>query len=209
MNISEPATLLTDYLMAGLALAWFMRLAGQRSGAALGSWRSAFLLLALSSFLGGTYHGFQAMLPPPVPDSLWRATLASAALASLFLMKAGVCQFGTRGRRAWTGLAYAKAGTALAVGQAWPDFLVVLADFALSVAVVAALAFPHLRAGWNAAAKFLAGTGLFVLGGTVQALGLAPHPAFNHNDLFHVIQILGNFMFYLCARDALAPADAP
>ncbi|NIM69416.1 MAG: hypothetical protein GTN86_02215 [Xanthomonadales bacterium] len=39
--------------------------------------------------------------------------------------------------------------------------------------------------------------------------GLAPHPAFNHNDLFHVIQILGNFMFYLCARDTLAPADAP
>jgi len=34
----------------------------------------------------------------------------------------------------------------------------------------------------------------------VQHGRLAPHPAFNHNDLFHVIQTLGLWLFYAGGR---------
>ena len=206
MEITEPATLLTDYFMAALAVAWYFRLGRDREMPVLQDWRKVFLFLALSSFLGGSYHGYQAMLTPLVLEALWRGTLVCAALSSLFLMKAGVGQFGGSGQAGWKKFAYLKALVILVIGQAWPDFLVVLVDFTLSLFIVSAFALLKWERAFDARAKFLAGTGLFLLGGAVQALGLAPHPAFNHNDLFHVIQILGNWMFYLCARDCVKQA---
>jgi len=203
MEITEPATLLTDYLMAALAAVWFRNLRRGRVLPVVRDWRGAFLFLALSSFLGGTYHGFQSGLAPPVLDLLWRGTLVAAALASLFLLLAGTGQFSATGRMAWRRFAWLKAAVVLLAGQAWPVFLVVLADSAASLLVVGFLAIRGWQRGWGEHAMFLAGIGLFLVGGTVQAARLAPHPAFNHNDLFHVIQILGNGMFYLCAREAL------
>jgi hypothetical protein len=41
---------------------------------------------------------------------------------------------------------------------------------------------------------------LSVLGAGVQASGLALHRQFNHNDLFHVIQLAGSVAFYRGAR---------
>lgn len=204
MQITEPATLLTDYLMAALALAWFWRLAAGRGLTALDDWRRVFGWLALSSFLGGTFHGFQAMLTVPVLEALWRSTMASAALASLFLLRAGAGQFSAAGWSGWRHLALLKALIALVTGQIWPVFLVVLVDSGISLLLVGVLALRGWDRAWDARAMFLAGLGLFVVGGTVQAVGFAPHPAFNHNDLFHVIQILGNWMFYQCARETLA-----
>jgi hypothetical protein len=34
----------------------------------------------------------------------------------------------------------------------------------------------------------------------VQAMKLAPHPQFNHNDLYHVIQIAAMWLFYRGVR---------
>jgi hypothetical protein len=34
----------------------------------------------------------------------------------------------------------------------------------------------------------------------VQAMHLAPHPGFNHNDLYHVMQIAAMWLFYRGAR---------
>jgi uncharacterized protein DUF6962 len=35
-----------------------------------------------------------------------------------------------------------------------------------------------------------------VIGGAVQASGFDLHPHFNHNDLYHVIQIAAMVLFY-------------
>ena len=34
----------------------------------------------------------------------------------------------------------------------------------------------------------------------MQASGFAPHPSFNHNDLYHVIQVAAMFLLYRGAR---------
>ena len=135
LTITEPATLATDWLMAGLALAWALRLRDDaRSDVA--EWRRAFAFLALASFAGGAYHGFQALLSASVLDGLWRATLAASALSSLFLLRAGLDRFGGMRGGPWWRLAQGKFLAALVAGQAWPDFLVVLVDFAASAALV-------------------------------------------------------------------------
>jgi hypothetical protein len=39
-----------------------------------------------------------------------------------------------------------------------------------------------------------------VLAGLAQASGLALHERFNHNDLYHVLQIAAMFLFYRGVR---------
>jgi hypothetical protein len=80
---------------------------------------------------------------------------------------------------------------------------VVVWDFGATMifAIVAAAA---RRERSSRAFRLLAsGVGLFAAGAVIQQAGLSPHPAFNHNDLFHVVQILGNACFFLSARQAL------
>ena len=47
-----------------------------------------------------------------------------------------------------------------------------------------------------------------ILGAAIQALELAPHPAFNHNDLFHVVQMGAILLLVRGAREVLPPAAA-
>jgi hypothetical protein len=70
------------------------------------------------------------------------------------------------------------------------DFIWVIADTGSALAIVGAL---HLRRfnGW-----MLAGVGMSVLAALAQASGLALHRHFNHNDLYHVIQIAAMLLFY-------------
>ena len=37
----------------------------------------------------------------------------------------------------------------------------------------------------------------------IQAFGLAPHPNFNHNDLYHVVQIFGTWLIYRGVRSTV------
>lgn len=189
--------------MAGFAFAWSWQLARRDPEGRARDWVRAFALLGLASLLGGAYHGFQAMLSAPAPDVLWRATLAVSALASLFLLRGGISQFSRRYARAGFRFANLKFMGALLAGIVWPEFLVVLIDFALTLLIVTGYVISGRPLRDLTARLFLSGVALFVLGAAVQALRLAPHPLFNHNDLFHVIQILGNWLFYRCARRGL------
>jgi len=54
----------------------------------------------------------------------------------------------------------------------------------------------------------LASLATSVLGAGIQAAGLAPHPSFNHNDLFHVVQMGSLLLLARGARAALGEARA-
>jgi hypothetical protein len=72
--------------------------------------------------------------------------------------------------------------------------------------VVAAL---HL---WRFNGWILAGVAVCVVAALVQASGFALHRHFNHNDLYHLIQIAAMALLYRGARrlrDATAPTPAP
>jgi hypothetical protein len=70
------------------------------------------------------------------------------------------------------------------------DFIWVVADTASSLLVVGALY------AWRFNGWMLAGVAVSVLAGGVQASGLRLHEHFNHNDLYHVVQIAALFLFY-------------
>jgi hypothetical protein len=190
MTISEPMTLATDYALAAVS-AWlgvllFRSRACQRSRA---FWTLAFAALAAGAFLGGTWHGIVQS------DPLWKATVLSVGVAS-FAMLAGSAYATLSGaaRRLVLGFALGK----LAIYAAWmlgrDEFIFVVIDSGVAFAAVAAL---HL---WRFDPWIVAGLAVSVAGALAQALGLAPHPHFNHNDLYHVIQIAAMFLLYRGAR---------
>ena len=198
--IAEPATMLTDYALAGVT-AWLSgSLArareGQRSRAL---WALAFAALALAATLGGTWHGFAPSFAPIAVLLVWKATVLCVGIAS-FGMLAGSAISVTAGNARKTLVAIAAAK--LAVYSGWmvghSEYIYVIADTGAALVLVAAL---HLFSARDRASRWiLTGVGVSVLAAGVQASGFALHRNFNHNDLYHVIQIAAMILLYASAR---------
>lgn len=205
--IAEPVTVLTDYLLAG-ASAWlgarlWRNRAAQRARA---YWSIAFFALALGALLGGTWHGVAPWLSAGASRWLWYATVVAVGAAS-FAMLAGsawaACNPALR-----TFLAAFAAGK-FALFAAWmlahKGFIYVVADSGTTMAAVIVLhGYAALRHADMAARWLLAGVAVSILAALVQASGFALHRHFNHNDLYHVVQIAAMFLLW---RGAAALRD--
>ncbi|HEX7220587.1 MAG TPA: hypothetical protein VF280_15365 [Burkholderiales bacterium] len=182
-------TLATDYLLAAVT-GWLAVLLYRRSfHRAVRWWAYAFMALAAGAFLGGTWHGFLQN------DLLWKATVLSVGVAS-FAMVAG-SSFAALGGRARDAVLWL-AGLKLIAYWWWmlgrDDFIYVVIDTGIAFGAVAAM---HL---WRFNGWILAGVAVSVAAAAVQASGFAPHPSFNHNDLYHVIQLAAMLLLYRGAR---------
>jgi hypothetical protein len=201
VTIAEPSTLLTDYALAGvtgwLAYSLFRAREGQR---ARSFWALAFAALALAAALGGTWHGFAPAFAEIAVLLVWKATVLSVGIAS-FGMLAGSAFAATTGgvRKSLLVIAAVK----LAVYSGWmvghSEYIYVIADTGTALILVAAL---HLRSAARDRASrwILAGVGASVLAAGVQASGFALHRHFNHNDLYHVVQVAAMILFYAGAK---------
>ena len=180
--------MLTDYALAGVtAVLCFFILKGNRSVSAR-LWALAFAALVVAATLGGTFHGFQI-------EGLWKPTVLVMGLAS-FGMLAGSAWTTTTGnvRRALVIAAALK----LVLYEAWmlghDEFIFVVADTASAMFAVAAL---HLLALDNPASRrVLGGVAISLIAAGIQAGRVALHEHFNHNDLYHVVQIVAMLLYY-------------
>ncbi|SRR5258706_8185280 len=203
--MTEPVTMLTDYALAGVTAWLAFRLYKKNASRSSRFWAVAFIALAIGAFLGGTYHGFGLA-------ALWKPTVVIVGVAS-FGMLAGSATAVTTGlfRKSLIWIALAK----LAWFELWmlghDEFIFVVTDTASALLAVAAL---HLCALDRPASRWiLGGVALSLAAAVVQAMRLAPHPSFNHNDLYHVVQIAAMALFYRGAvqledRAALSAAAA-
>lgn len=183
--MNEPTTVITDYLL-GAVSAWVAFQLLREKERSRFFWGIAFAALAAGAFLGGTWHGFVRS------DLLWKATVLSVGVTS-FGMVAGSA-FATVKSSALPVL----AGIKLVAYIGWmlfhDEFVYVVLDTGSALLVVAAL---HL---WKWNGRILAGVGLSVIAGMVQASGFVLHEHFNHNDLYHLIQIAGVVFLYQGAK---------
>ncbi|HEY3077812.1 MAG TPA: hypothetical protein VGJ74_21780 [Burkholderiales bacterium] len=191
--ISEPMTLATDYLLAavtGVAGVLILRVTERQNSRRC--WGIAFLALALGAALGGTHHGFRL-------DALWKPTVLVIGLASCGML-AGSALATTRGWLRHALLAVAVVKLAAFWLWTWRDdrFIWVVADTGIAFALVALLHLWRLRepgSRW-----ILGGVGLSVAAAALQASGFDLHRHFNHNDLYHVIQIAAMLAYYRGVR---------
>jgi hypothetical protein len=180
-------TLATDYLLAAIStFLGFSLLKHSRW------WAVAFFLVALAALAGGTTHGF----PGVYPLLLWKTTLTAAGMAS-FAMVVGT----SRGTGLLQGLLFWFASLKLLAYGIWTtlrdDFIAVVIDSGVALLVVALLHAVRGDAAWR---WMVSGVAVSVVAAGVQAMKLAPHPHFNHNDLYHVVQIAAMWLFYRGVR---------
>jgi hypothetical protein len=202
--VAEPSTTLTDYLLAALAVVLGLRLAWTaRLGAEPATWLWAlgFLTLAAGAALGGSSHGFGPRLSALGQERLWTATLLVLIVGNAALSAAVVVlALDGPARRLPLALVGAACALGLAAVSVRPLYRVVIVESAAALFLAVALALwarahgPAPWAGW-----VLAGTAVAAAAAAVQTLGLAPHPRFNHNDAYHVLQGAAFLLFYRAA----------
>ena len=109
-------------------------------------------------------------------------------------------------RPRWTKVVALKFLTFAAVSLVRPKYLVVICDYGAAMLVLAACAALTRRA-WRP--WMLGAVGLSVLAALIQQAGWDPAPWFNHNDLYHVVQGLAIWLFYLGGRRLWRPREMP
>ncbi|HXU41393.1 MAG TPA: hypothetical protein VN675_03650 [Burkholderiales bacterium] len=189
--VAEPVTMLTDYALGGVTV-WLAVLLRKNTSIASRFWLLAFIALAVTAFLGGTYHGL-------LIEWLWKPTVFAIGVASFGMLAGSACAT-TSGRVRRVLLA--AAALKLVFYEAWmlghEDFIFVVADTASAMLAVAAL---HLLALDNPATRWiLGGVAVSLIAAGIQAGRLALHEHFNHNDLYHVVQIAAMALYYAGAR---------
>jgi hypothetical protein len=219
MQITEPATLATDYLLA-VFTAWLARRLALASRVAEWNglvekagvqqwWSVAFMATAVAGATGGTVHGFQQMLARPVANALWLATLESLVVAAFAVVSAAIVLLGFR--RTATFAATFAAAVAFSSYGLWvvkhPVFLAAIAAYGAAFAVLVGVRL-YVRPLDSGGRLLLAGVALSLVAAGVQQSGWSIHPKFNHNDLYHVIQAVAVWLLYRAARVSdRAPAE--
>jgi hypothetical protein len=201
VTISEPTTLITDYLLGTLAECCALLLLRRNRALRQQSvqlWAYALIGTALASYVGGTYHGFQHTLGIAVASVLWKATTLAMGAASFFLLAAAfTAAFSGRDRRWLIGAAALK----FIIYAVWmlghDEFRFVIYDYGSTLAILLLLLIAERTTGLSGHRAYIAsGILVSIAAASVQQSGFRLHRHFNHNDLMHVIQMAGVWLLY-------------
>src|SRR5688572_134786 len=85
MKITEPATMITDYMLA-LACAIFAILTLRSTHPAMPVWFLAFFTGSIAAALGGTFHGFKLHLSAGRAKGIWDFTMILIGASAAFMI---------------------------------------------------------------------------------------------------------------------------
>jgi hypothetical protein len=201
LKIAEPGTVITDWLLAAFTawLAWTLfRQVYRLHDRAVNLWLGAFCAVAASALLGGTGHGFSAEIDPSLVAVLWAATMLLASAGSLLFLLATLHVY-TSGRllEILSGAAVLKFVLFALLVAVNDNFRIVVYDSALAMLALVVLG------TWGAwvrqvpsAPWVLAGVLVSMLAALFQQGRVSIHAHFNHNDLYHVIQMGAMYLLF-------------
>ena|ERR1041385_1893069 len=146
-------TALTDYAAAvvsfGFAVSMFRRI-GPGNKVTGWFWCASFLAGAVAATMGGTFHGFAAVLSRGAQGNLWNGAMILTGVTAAF--------------------------------------------------VAAAIHAAHVRRVDGTVRWLVAAIAVTVVGLVIQQSSYPRSPYFDHNDAYHVIQIVGLCLLFRCAR---------
>jgi hypothetical protein len=199
MTITEPSTMITNYALGAVALvaSYALGRVGHRDRS-VHYWIGALFFTGVAALAGGTSHGFKLMMGPAAHGVLWKGTLAAIGAATFcFAASTAYAAFSRVLRRVVVSLVAAQLLVFLWVISRSPDFRYAVYDYApIMLAVLAIHVVLKLRRGTPASAWIIAGIIVSFAAALIQAKGFGFHEHFNHNDVYHVIQMGGVYCFY-------------
>lgn len=137
-KIDEPMTLLTDYLICAVAIFFYVQLKKlnreEKGSQAQRLWSLSFLFVALSSFSGGTFHGFTFLFPEGLLHVLWKVTTYSIGGVSLLMSLAMIkSQVSSSRQGLWAKIFFVKFIIYLVWMTFHDPFLYVILDYVPSM----------------------------------------------------------------------------
>ena len=200
MILYEPVTTLTDYAIVGEALlfAGLLLKSKPKSHLPVLCWAAAFGGVAIAAFCGGTYHGFNLLLPIATQWGLWRGMTYGLSFASGCMLAAAVSEL-PQWMRAWGwGAIGLKTGLYLIWTAFNPNFVYIVVDYLSAMLLILLLQVKMNRQGnqQSSTAWIIAGVVGSLAAAGVQGIGLRGIPYFNQNDLYHLVQMLALYFFY-------------
>ncbi len=201
-TITEPMTTVTDFLITAFACWFATRLLipqVNRDQLSRRYWGVAFTFLGLGALFGGINHGFAAYLQQDWLDLIWKGALYSLGFAMFFMLIGTVS--GSVPDRTWRRLLYGYSVVACAVFAWWSfnhdDFIyAVLNNLSTFVIIVVLQVWAFTRYRAESVKWILSGVAISLMIAAIQRSGFDLHVHFNHNDLYHVVQIIGLYLFY-------------
>jgi hypothetical protein len=194
-------TVLTNGVLAVIAFVLTVRL-GYRASAeglkASGALAGGFLATALAAVLGAAAHGTDPLVDPGLRQRLWRGAMHMTGFIGVATIMS-VAFFAARGAVRSAILIFAGLKLlwfSVAIARR-PEFRVAAADYggALAILLVGAV-YAAIRWSEPGAAWLIGGVLVTLVGGIIQTRRLGLHRHFNHNDLFHVVQMAALYLFY-------------
>lgn len=193
--------MLTNVVLAVFAFVLAARLglrAAAEGVAASSAIAGGLLATAIAAVLGAVAHGTDPRADADVRERMWRAALYATGFVGVASI-ASVAFFAARGaiRAAILAFAALKLVVYVVTVTRRVEFRVAAADYGGALAILLAGAV-YATVRWRIAGGpwLVAGVGVSLVAGLVQARRITAHRHFNHNDLFHVVQLVALYMFY-------------
>ena len=200
-GVTEPMTVATNAVLAVLAFVFATRLAqhsAAEGSAAGGCLAAALSATGLAALIGALAHGTDPARDAALRERFWRGALYTTGLIGAASV-ASVAFFATRGISRSAILAFAGIKLVVFIARVTrrPEFRIAAADYGAALAIVlVGAAYETFRRRAPGMAWLIAGVLVSLVAGIVQARKLALHRHFNHNDLYHVIQMVALYAFY-------------
>lgn len=199
--VTEPTTMLTDYVLGVLCalFGWRLWVMGQAPmHTSVKYWAWGMGSLAAASVAGGTVHGWTLILAEPVLSALWKGAGLAVGVANFCFFSGTLTASVTSPIRQWV---MAIPCLQLAGYIVWmsghSDFEYVIWNYGVTFVIIFliqvhdGLVRKAPPAGW-----IIAGVLVSFLAAFVQQSGMVLHSSFNHNDLYHVVQMAGVTLLY-------------
>jgi hypothetical protein len=200
-GITEPTTVLTNVLLAGVAFVLTARLGVYASAEGLkaaGAVAGGLFATSLAAALGAVAHGIDPRIDAALRQRMWRAAMYMTGFIGAATVMS-VAFFAARGSVRSAILLFVAAKLVwymLAIARR-PEFRIAVADYGGALAILCAgAAYAWVRWSEPGASWLISAVLVSLVGGVIQARRVSLHRHFNHNDLYHLIQIVALYLFY-------------
>ena len=217
IEVLEPTTTITDFILSGMSfyfghVLFWGKYPSLNEKKFKRSWALMFLFLGIGSFLGGVSHGFAYLKEDYLyMNRTWPLTVLSIGVASYYLLLSIAIEYFPKYKSQIFLLAYAKMTAFLLLMFGYPEkyfgdfltvnFSLVILDYApVLVLLLVMNIIDYVKTKRIAAKAMIIGIALSICGTIIQTSGFSLHQHFNHNDIYHVFQMVAIYLMFRAVK---------